>query len=56
MHGHSKAERTVENAAAGEIALTAEDLKEIDAVLEKYPVHGVRHIIGVPKEALHLWG
>ncbi|EIM86405.1 aldo/keto reductase [Stereum hirsutum FP-91666 SS1] len=54
--GSSKAERTVENAAAGEIALTAEDLKEIDAVLEKYPVHGVRHIIGVPKEALHLWG
>lgn len=48
-------ERTLENVAAGDTVLTADDLKEIDDILEKYPVQGGRAVDGM-SEALHLWG
>ncbi|EIM92627.1 Aldo/keto reductase, partial [Stereum hirsutum FP-91666 SS1] len=54
--GSSKAERTLENMVGGEIVLSAEDLKEIDALLAKHPVQGSRYIDGVPSQVLHLWG
>lgn len=54
--GSSKAERTLENMAGGEIVLSAEDLKEIDTLLAKNPVQGSRYIDGVPSQVLHLWG
>lgn len=53
--GCRKAERTLENIAGGDIVLTAEDLKEIDAILDKYPVQGSRYIDGM-SEVFHLWG
>lgn len=56
MSNHRKSQRTLENLAAGDIELSAEDLKEIEEVLEKHPVNGTRYVDGVPTERLRLWG
>lgn len=54
-----KAERTLENIASADIVLTAEDLREIQALLQTHPVQGVRSFkafAGQSRDALHLWG
>jgi pyridoxine 4-dehydrogenase len=49
-----QAKRTLENVSAGNIELSAEDLKEIDEILAIYEVKGDRYY-GDDK-AMMLWG
>ena len=48
--------RTLENLAAGDVVLSQDDLAEIDAIQQKFPVHGGRYVDSAPPEALKLWG
>jgi len=50
--GSSKAARTLENMAASDLRLTAEESVEIDEILSKVPVQGVRYTKGTT----NLWG
>jgi pyridoxine 4-dehydrogenase len=52
---YRKASRTLENLEAGEVELSATDVKEMNEVIEKYGVKGDRQV-GLPEEKLHLWG
>ncbi|THU84502.1 aldo/keto reductase [Dendrothele bispora CBS 962.96] len=54
LPGSSKASRTLENLAAGDIVLTKEELKEISDLLAKHEVKGDRYV-GLSDEQLHLW-
>ena len=47
--------RTLENLAADDVVLSEEELAEIDAILEKYPVVGSRYVDGAEKRYA-LWG
>ncbi|KAJ7236187.1 aldo/keto reductase [Mycena rebaudengoi] len=55
LPGSSKASRTLENLEAGEVELSATDVKEMNDVIEKYGVKGDRQM-GLPEEKLRLWG
>ncbi|KAJ7233756.1 aldo/keto reductase [Mycena rebaudengoi] len=55
LPGSSKASRTLENLEAGDVVLSAADVKEMNDVVEKYGVKGDRWF-GVPEGQLHLWG
>ncbi|TFK19490.1 aldo/keto reductase [Coprinopsis marcescibilis] len=54
LPGSSKASRTLENLAAGEIKLSKEDFAEITAIVEKSEVKGDRYF-GKSEEAMGLW-
>ncbi|KAJ6617091.1 aldo/keto reductase [Mycena sp. CBHHK59/15] len=54
LPGSSKATRTLENCAAGDIVLSAEEAADITAIAEKADVKGDRYFGG--KELNHLWG
>ena len=51
----SNAKRAIENLAAGDVELSAEELAEIQQLLEKYPTKGRRYMEGMSDEQLHLW-
>jgi pyridoxine 4-dehydrogenase len=50
-----KSSRTLENLQAGDIELTAEEVKAINDILAANPVVGDRYA-GAPPEKSHLWG
>ncbi|KZT67695.1 Aldo/keto reductase [Daedalea quercina L-15889] len=54
LPGMSSKKRTLENLAGGDVVLTKEDLKDIDEVVEKYPVKGDRYF--GDDNRLLLWG
>ena len=56
IHLNSKATRTLENLAAGDIELTKAELDEIAAIMAKYEVKGDRYLGGAADKVLHLWG
>ncbi|RDX56629.1 aldo/keto reductase [Lentinus brumalis] len=56
LPGSSKATRTLENLAAGDIELTKAELDEIADILAKNEVKGGRYLGGEANQALHLWG
>jgi len=56
LPGSSNVKRTLENQAAGDVELSAEDLAEIGKLLEEYPRKGGRYVEGLTDEQLHLWG
>ncbi|KAJ6573802.1 aldo/keto reductase [Mycena vulgaris] len=53
--GSSKSTRTMENLEAGDIVLSAEELKEMDEIITKHGVKGDRSV-GLTDEQMHLWG
>ncbi|KAJ7451035.1 aldo/keto reductase [Mycena latifolia] len=55
LPGSSKSTRTLENLAGGDIALSAEEIKEMDEIIAKHGVKGDRSV-GLPDEQMHLWG
>ncbi|KAF9064030.1 aldo/keto reductase [Rhodocollybia butyracea] len=55
LPGSSKSSRTLENLQAGDIKLTALEIKAIDDILADNPVVGDRYF-GGPPEKFHLWG
>ncbi|KAI0733041.1 aldo/keto reductase [Fomitopsis betulina] len=54
LPGSSKKERTLENLAGGDVALSAADISEINEALVKHEVKGDRYFGG--PEVAHLWG
>ena len=40
---------------AGDVELSAEELTEIQLLIEKYPTKGRRYVDGLSDEQLHLW-
>ncbi|KAJ7150916.1 aldo/keto reductase [Mycena crocata] len=55
MPGSSKATRTLENLAGGDIKLSAAEMAEINELIAKYGVKGDRSN-GAPEAQMHLWG
>jgi len=55
LPGSSKANRTLENLAGGDIDLTEEDLQEINKGIETIDVKGDRYY-GLSDKEMHLWG
>ncbi|KAJ7072879.1 aldo/keto reductase [Mycena amicta] len=53
--GSSKANRTLENLQAGDVELSAEDVKKVSDIIAKHGVKGDR-ANGMPPEKMHLWG
>ena len=51
---YRKATRTLENLAAGDIQLSAGDIAEIKAIVEKHEIKGDRYF-GLSEEAMGLW-
>ncbi|TFK89520.1 aldo/keto reductase [Polyporus arcularius HHB13444] len=56
LPGSSKASRTLENLAAGDIELTQAELDEIADIMAKHEVKGERYFGGEANQMLHLWG
>ncbi|KAI0720960.1 aldo/keto reductase [Cerioporus squamosus] len=56
LPGSSKASRTLENLAAGDIELTKAELDEIADIMAKHEVKGERYLGGPANQMLHLWG
>ncbi|KAI0718587.1 aldo/keto reductase [Cerioporus squamosus] len=56
LPGSSRATRTLENLAAGDIELTKAELDEIADVMAKNEVKGERYLGGEANQMLHLWG
>ncbi|TFK29153.1 aldo/keto reductase [Coprinopsis marcescibilis] len=54
LPGSSKATRTLENLAAGDIQLSTEDFAEITNIVENGEIKGDRYF-GLPEEAMGLW-
>lgn len=48
------ASRILENIAGGDVDLTAEEKREVDAVVESFEAKGGRYF-DAPDSALHLW-
>ncbi|KAJ7714574.1 aldo/keto reductase [Mycena maculata] len=55
LPGSSKSTRTLENLEAGDVVLSAEELKEMNEVIAKHGVKGDRSV-GLTDEQMHLWG
>ncbi|KAI0060339.1 aldo/keto reductase [Artomyces pyxidatus] len=52
----SNIKRTLENLEGGNVELSAEELAEIDAVMDEHEVKGGRYVDEVPNTVLGLWG
>ena len=51
----SSAKRVIENTVAGDVELSAEELAEIQLLMEKYPTKGRRYMDSLSDEQLLLW-